>query len=741
MRSPARAALAAAVLLLTLAALPLAAQESGRVRGEIVSEETWRPLGGASVEVWSRYVRTVVHTDSLGRYVLTSIPAGRHSLRVRHLSHAPLEVEIIVPAGGEVALDLALRAQPLVLQPVTVEVAKLDARADTASASAAELARAASRSRESSPALQEFGFAESSRGPPGQEPVDPSDVLFVRGAAADLKLVLLDGAPVYSPFHLGGLIPPFEPGVLRTATLHVGGAPARYDGGLAYIMELETRRARGGRPHLSGSVDALTAGAFAETPLGANAALLMSGRTVHGLGVQPMLERDLPYGYDEGLVRLDVDLAERHSLRVTAFGNREAVRLGRATLSDSTARWANASAALRYRAGFTRRSAETTLALSSFDARLPLGGPRNWLADGNVQRVRFTSEVSESLHSTELRYGVSGEHLALRTQIQSNRASGEIERYDDQDAASSVGSFVDLTHRLSDRLRLRAGLRADWFSLDSELRLAPRFSAWWLVGDNIALTVAAGRYHQQVRSPDSAWIAVAERNNLVELPPPFLVVAEATHFSVGLNQQFGHTANLGLEGYYKEFGRIPGLRSAAAASGMDLWLRAERDKLSGWFGYSLGWVWSLPEFGNTTESFSGRQQLSMGGSGPVARGVSLDMSLAYGSGMPFTRVALPTRAGDSFQVQQPERTLSSASDSPPLSTPPSDPYLRLDIGLSRTWEPEWNGITHRITPYLRVLNALDRRDALFYRRVEGTNMPEPLSPLPVLPVLGVRWAF
>ena len=62
-----------------------------------------------------------------------------------------------------------------------------------------------------------------------------------RGAAADLKLVLLDGAPVYAPFHLNGLLDAFTDGVLEDASLYIGGTPARYDGGLSYVLDLDVR--------------------------------------------------------------------------------------------------------------------------------------------------------------------------------------------------------------------------------------------------------------------------------------------------------------------------------------------------------------------------------------------------------------------------------------------------------------------------------------------------------------------
>jgi hypothetical protein len=75
-----------------------------------------------------------------------------------------------------------------------------------------------------------------------------------------------------------------------------------------------------------------------------------------------------------------------------------------------------------------------------------------------------------------------------------------------------------------------------------------------------------------------------------------------------------------------------------------------------------------------------------------------------------------------------------------FSQRPDDPYLRIDAQVSHTWITQLRDATVEVTPYIRVLNALDRRDALFYR-FDGEGSLQPLGVLPVLPVLDVEWRF
>ena len=79
--------------------------------------------------------------------------------------------------------------------------------------------------------------------------------------------------------------------------------------------------------------------------------------------------------------------------------------------------------------------------------------------------------------------------------------------------------------------------------------------------------------------------------------------------------------------------------------------------------------------------------------------------------------------------------------SAPLRGSPSHPYLRGDGGASGTWAPEWGRGGVELTPYVRLLNTLGHRDALFYRSDEDGGLASPVAILPVVPVVGMEWKF
>lgn len=737
-----RAIALAAVLLLHLAALPAAlrAQEGG-VRGVVRSGGNGEPLQGAVVELVGVERPRSTMAGVGGGYVLSGISAGRRLVRASHIGHAPLEVEVLVPPGREVEIELVLPLQPVGLAPLQVEGGRTRAEVDTMAAPAPELSIAGARAMQSSPGITELGLADAVRGIPGQEPADPSHILYVRGAAADLKLVYLDGAPVYAPFPLGGLLESFSPGILSAADVYVGGAPARYDGGLSYVLDLQTRGVRPNRVRSAGAVDMLSGRAMVEVPLGERGGVLASGRSVHGLASTTTL----PYGYGEGLVRADLRLGSTALLSATGFHNRESVWLTDPQLTDSTIAWGNHSVSARLTAELAGNDLELTAALGSFEARLPLESPRPILAEGNVRRTRFAADLSRRVGEVSLRYGA-----AYDEQSQSYRGrytSREAQEPSWASARGAVGGlYVDAAGQPLARVRLRGGLRLDHFSLGGTTTLAPRLSATWLITDRAALTLAGGRYHQYLRAPEAALIAAS---NLPQYAATgyasALSVGSATHLTAALDQDLGEGIRFGIEGYFKNYEGLPGSsRAEANASGVDLWLRRGRGEVTGWVGYSLAWFWAVESGSMAASSFSGRHLLSAGIAAPLGERSKVNLGFAYGAGLPYS--SIPLAPGDWTPENTPQSftrgNVSASSEIPPLIPTPERAYLRLDLSASRTWTPTVFGSRVEIGSYLKVLNTLGRRDALFYRFDRDIDdAPRAVDALPLVPVAGVEWKF
>lgn len=729
---------------------------AGTVLGRF--QDRVRPLAGAFVDVRSPpdvqgpRVRLTVETDRNGRYEISRLPGGPVELEVSHPGHHPVGVTVHAVGGRVVSVDLELAASPMRLKG-------LEVRTDPSSSAIADPtgARAGGeradpelevRLLEISPSLGEAGISEAVQSMPGNDPADPTDVLFMRGSTTDMKLVLLDGIPVFTPFHVAGLMRSFEPTVLGDARLHVGGAPARYDGGLTHILDLRTRSPRRDRVRMTGSLDLLSASAAAEVPLGRRAGLLASTRTLHDLGRAP-LGGERPYGYGDVLVKVEGEPADEHRIRVTGFWNDESVRLD--FPGDATdARWSNRAVAGNYDGDLGGAALRLTVGGSRYDAELPLQpspteeepDPSPILASATSERMRVDAEVGWGAHGSVHRAGVSAERMDAGFAA---RSVGSEDGSTGRGRTVALGAFGETARTLAPDVSVRVGLRADVYS-GAGARLSPRAALFWAVGPEAVLSLAAGRYHQVTRTPDSrvdeTLTAFASDAGTAELLP----VATADHVILSLDQRLTPSVALGVQGFWKRFEGLAGAREESVlSSGLDLQVLADGESGAVWLGYGLSWFWSPTDLSGTASDFAGRHLLSAGVSGALAGPFRGEARIAYGAGLPTTSLPFRSVADEAAGPgDQPlGGGLQTLSDEPSAPLPSLDEsFLRLDLEIHAVFEPGWGGRPWRVRPYLRLLNALDRRDALFYTyQPWRPDAVTPLAERPILPILGVAFAF
>lgn len=730
----------------------------GRISGRVLSQGSGTPIAYAFIQVSASGGIRSTFADGEARYAVSDLPRGLYQIRATALGHAPLEIEVELSPPGELLLDLILPVTPIDLPALAVVTRRGvpdGARDSAAPAAPGSPADPQVRALEATPGAAEMGLAGNPRdGPP--DPLEPSGVLYVRGAASDLKLVLLDGAPVYAPFHLAGLLNAFLPHVLERARLYVGGAPARYDGGLSYILDLETRPGDREGFRSGGAVDAVAASTHFAGPAGP-LVYRAAGRWLHRWGADHMTGERLPYGYADALARADLDIAEGHRIAATGFFNRESVRLEGSGPLNGRAYWGNTAGSLRHAAHLGATRAEITAAHGQFETRLPIrqdSARSARLAQGRSLRSRLSADFSRGDDTFSTRYGALYERqrLDLRPSPLSDTAAAPRSRRAEGEA---VGAYLDVRWKASPEVELRGGLRANAFVAAGDLRWAPRLGVAWKASEHSTLSLALGRYHQYIRSTETilagdlneVWdalladsaTATASSRGANGLARDRLGVAGATHLVVGLDHAAREELRVGVEAFYKAFEGVPqsdGLRAAGA----DLWFHWVRGGWEAWAGYSLAWVWISEAASTDGDRFSGRQLLSAGVAIPLPSTARLDLRLASSSGLPLSPI--PLRTGEEALSGETRGAdfVSESARNPFLAGAPDGSYLRIDVTLSRTLPARLLGTEFRMTPYLRVLNALDRRDALFYQ-IDTTHdrRPRSLAAVPLLPVLGIEW--
>jgi len=738
----------------------------GTVRGVVRDASDGHPLSNALVTLL-RDERTAI-TDRNGVYVFRDVAPGERRVRASRIGFQSLEVSLDLPDGSTLQVDFLLTLHPIEMPTVEARASPLYT-VDTLVSEPEPVAIGAAvvRLLDATPGVAEPGLAAAANVLLGPDPPAPDNVLFVRGAGAALDLILLDGAPVQAPFHLGGLIQPsVSPSIVHAARLQ-GGVSARWDGGLSDVLLLDSRAGSGSGAPARGTlyVDMLSAGGLVEGGSPGRASWLVSVRGLHGEGAEPFIEGGFPQDYADGLLRLDVNASEGDTILISGYWNRETIFLGPDDSETDSPGWGNRAAALRFKGDLSIGRSELGAAYGEFGTRLPIGGDRPLTADGLTRRTRLTADLATSWGAGTVGYGVQFDRLDHRTGFRSTADLSEEQVQLRQRAdAGAVSAYVDGSLPVSNLGRISAGLRATSFSNDLGQGLSPRIRADVLLAPEFLLSVSAGRYRQLLVASDAARRDAPDLTadaSSAPLLPTFTRIAAASsdHYLLALTHTPDSGSEFRIEGYWKQMEGLPDLFGGSLRyAGLDFWLRKNLGVFEFWGSYSIGWGWVLTDGGPNAELYSGRHLLRGGFTKDFNGGVQLDAELSYGQGLEFGAIPRADRPGSfaPLSTDGGAATPGSVPNAPgpstavfsvptPVPAPvvvrsPQGSYLRLNIQATGRIRARFFGREQLLFPYFRIINALDRNDALFYQSQGDLGLePRAVGSIPILPVIGIEW--
>jgi len=587
----------------------------------------------------------------------------------------------------------------------------------------------------------------------------------VRGAGASLDLVLLDGAPVHAPFNLGGLLEPGLPLSIERAQRMQGGVTARYDGGLADVLLLTSRPGTDGT-HSMLFADMLAAGGSFEAASSDVGAVTMSFRSLHNSLNGAVLNSGLPQRYADALVRTDLFLAENDTLSMTLFSNEESVRLDDDSVFDEP-RWGNTAGSIRYLTDTELGRMEFGAALGNFSTRLPVGISDPLTASGHTRRTRVWADFTRRAGDTEVGYGLQGDRLSLRTEFREPTDSEQMLRLNQRADAGAIGAWVEGRRAISRRVDVKAGLRANFMTDDMGNSLSPRLLVGWQVAPAVRLTGSIGRFHQMVVTVDSD--IPIQTTQSADPDGRFLgtvlsdvAAARSTHLLFGLTHSPAPGELLHLEAFWKSSGDVPEFGNGSLRNaGLDLLVgRPLTPRVSVWGAYSLAWAWATFPDAASQVVFSGRHFLRGGLTMESPGHLRLDADLSLGDGLEFGAIprsersvvtsgegdsstpAVPTPPAVPEGTPQPFSIIVPGDGGPIFTRAPNGSYLRLNFQLTAEFDVRLLGHEQKLFPYFRLVNALNREDALFFRFDRDDNPePTPIGAVPILPVFGLEWRF
>ena len=222
--------------LLILMTSSASAQETGSIVGQVM-DDAGLPVVSATVVIPSIGLTAI--SDEDGRFLLTSVPTGVHSLEISGEGFSTRAVETpTVTAGQTVDVLVELAPLPVALDEIQVTASVSILRDRPTAAIALD--------REEISELPHFGddLYRAMNVLPGTSGGDFSARFAVRGGLYDETLVTLDDQELMEPFHLKdfqGIFSIIDPEAIGGVELTPGGFTAKYGDRMTGVLDMVTR--------------------------------------------------------------------------------------------------------------------------------------------------------------------------------------------------------------------------------------------------------------------------------------------------------------------------------------------------------------------------------------------------------------------------------------------------------------------------------------------------------------------
>lgn len=497
--------------------------------GFVRDAETGESLHGAHVILPGIGTGTI--TNEAGFFAFPGLGDQPVSVVVSYLGYARLDTTVVTsPVAGTFPLEAtSFQVSGIVVEEEAERRADLTITPGLVSVSGREL-------QQFPGTLGNTDVLESLKWMPGiQRAGEATGGLLIRGSGPDQNLYLIDGAPVYHPWHAFSLISTFQTDTFKDVSLYRGAFPAEFGGRLSAVLDAELRDGSRAEPSATLGISGLNASFIMESPISKRSSFMLSGRRSY---IDRIVGRSHPVEDDSG--RRDTlrtgyyfyDWSAKYSFRpdsrssvsVSWYSGRDALdlRLPFDLSLDFSSwlrpadlffevdqQWGNRILSTRYQRLLTTRLFLTgTLFHSRYKAR------ENTLIRPS-QSSRVSSSYSVDLEDTGARvvldwYPSLAHQVRIGAEAVQHRFDSGlsarvaytpslVEPIDEVSStvATEASLFIQDTWTPGPSVRVLPGIRASWFGSGSFFRVAPRLSIQWALEPTWLIIRAAASSHVQ----------------------------------------------------------------------------------------------------------------------------------------------------------------------------------------------------------------------------------------------------
>ena len=466
----------------------------------------------------------------------------------------------------------------------------------------------------------------------------------VRGGAADQNLILLDGAPIYSDSHLFGFFSVFNADAISDLDLYKGGIPSRFGGRVSSILDVHQKTGDYNGFHMNGGIGLISSRLTAEGPIQKESgSFMVAGRTSYAHLFLKLADNENSAKFYDLNTKLNYKLNENNSIHFSGYLGNDVF-----DISDSfSSTYGNTMGNLSWKHRFSD-NINTNLFVFYSDYTFNLSiNEQNFNWDSTIKsyglKYNWNQFISEKI---KLNYGIAANYYNFNPGTLNPESEDSQFNFQqlDKKYALEPSAYVDVEHKITEKLNLRYGLRYSMFyrfgrqeintyannnpviynptyniyeeaiptgsvtygqgeKIASFDNIEPRLALSYALNDNQSFKASYNRMAQylhilsntQSPTPMNIWTPSG----------PFIKPQLLDQYAIGYFRNFNNkTYSLETEFFYKDVkNRVDYVEGAdllannniervilngkARAYGMELLLRKNSGKLTGWIAYTL----------------------------------------------------------------------------------------------------------------------------------------------------------
>lgn len=600
---------------------------------------------------------------------------------------------------------------------------------------------------------------------------------YIRGSNSNENAVWIDGLPVGSVFHLGGLYSVVNPDAIQQIDIYQGGFSVSYGDKLGGLINVTTRTPNKDRLEQSINLGTYESAYRIEGPVSDNSSAYFSMRRSYFDFILPSTgnlgDSDIKYTqfpqYWDMHAKWHLNLKEKDTLEFTFLSSHDKLDLllddtgdtlkDPAIAGDLGGQTGFNTLGVKWSSGLTKQWQQNIRAglLNTYSKRHigtqlstdpDPGKPFNKSIDSysgfflpDWQYTNKTgSHVTAGIDVYQHKYELDGYwyQSCQEGQADCNLTRSEKGLLDETMNGHESSPYISLKTEITPQLFMDLGLRNTHFKLNNNAltALSPRLNMEYAVNSSLILNAHWGKF---IQLPEVSQLS----NNLGQSD---LSYSEAEHRIIGLKYAMNKNWSMQVEAYQKPMIKLISATTSpqyynnsarGEASGFETILKGHFENgATGWISYAFSKAQRTDL--NETRPFDGDQphSLNLVWQQPMTGSWSdwdFGLKLNAASGQPYTPIKAKKliSAPDGGSYWQPIYADTNSKRLPY--------YLKLDLSMQKQWN--YRGIKLSTRFELINLNALFRQNVVGYLYNSDYSDFDEAYDLPFLPSISIRGTF